>query len=64
VGTWSVALLTNVRTSASVMGHLQAEAGVPLEVLCHPLRAEAELGVEVSLVPHAVDGHALVQHLL
>ena len=43
---------------------LEPDAGVPLDVLLQPLRAPAELGVQVPLDADAVDRHVLVEQLL
>ena len=45
-------------------GHLQAKAGVPLQVLGHLRAAEPVLRIEVPLVPDSVDRYALGEHLL
>ena len=45
-------------------GDLQPKAGVTLQIPGHLRSRETELSVQVPLVADAVDGHALVQHLL
>ena len=51
IGVWLLSVVsTNVRTSASVMRDLQAEAGIGLQVLGHEDRVEPELQIEVALV--------------